>query len=106
MAGGEDIVAGCVRWLRSDVFIAAIVAADDGGAPLIVADVVPERAEFAGGVCIVVSYVGPAAGNDHNTYEQVRLQVEMWSDSGRDAQGMLQAPAAGRQRLVAVYHAV
>jgi hypothetical protein len=102
----EDVVAGCVRWLKADPAVAGSVAADAGGRPLIVQDSAPDRAEFTGAVCIVVAYQGPAAGNDHNTYEQVRLLIEFWSDAQRDADGNLEAPSAGRERMVSVYQAV
>lgn len=103
---GEDVVAGCVRWLRADDVLGDLLGADPGGSPLIVQDNAPTRAEFAQHVCLVLSHAGPAAGNDHNTYEQVRLQVEFWSDPRRDTGGTVdEAPAGARQRMVRAYWA-
>jgi hypothetical protein len=103
----EDVIAGCARWLRADPQLTARVAADSDGFPLIVQDQAPDRAEFRQGVCLVVSHAGPAAGNQHNTYEQVRIQVEFWSDPRRDTGGQVnEAPAGARQRMVWAYWAV
>lgn len=102
---GEDVVAGCVRWLKADPAVVATVAADAGAEPLIVQDSAPDRDEFAGAVAIVVSHAGPASGGA-GTFEQVRLQVEFWSDPQRDPDGNLEAPDVGRRRMVDAYHAV
>lgn len=100
-----DVVAGCVRWLRADPNVVAAVGADVDGAPLIVQDEAPDRAEFTQQVCLVVAHAGPAGGNDHNTYQQVRLLIEFWSDP-RSVNGDLEAPSDGRQRMVDAYTAV
>lgn len=104
----EDVVAGCTRWLRADAALAALLAADPtAGGPLIVQDEAPERTEFREAVCLVVSHAGPEAGNDHNTYEQVRVQIEFWSDPLRDPGGVVaEAPAGARNRMVRAYWAL
>lgn len=102
-----DVVAGCALWLRADRLLCALLAEGYDGQPLIVQDQAPERNEFAQGVCVVVSHAGPAAGNDHNTYQQVRLQIELWSDPARDTFGQVdEAPAGARQRMVHAWWAL
>lgn len=103
---GTDVVAGAVRWLRADPAVTAHVGADADGQPLIVQDSAPERAEFAQRTALVVSLAGYEAGNDHNTYQQARLLVEFWADPHRDADGFLEAPSAGRERMLEAYAAV
>lgn len=99
----EDLVAGCVRRLRADPALTAAVGADSGGAPLIVQDQAPDRAEFTSTVCVVVSHGGYAAGNS-GSFQSVRLQLEFWSDPARDSGGLVdEAPAGARQRMVAAY---
>jgi hypothetical protein len=106
-APAEDVISGCARWLRADAELAALVGTDPLGAPMIVQDNAPARADFAQSVCLVISHAGPAAGNEHNTYEQVRIQVEFWSDALRDAAGDVdEAPSGARQRMVRAYWAL
>ncbi len=102
----DDVVAGCATYLLGlpDVLQAVGVGAD--GTPLIVQDTAPGREELAGAVAVVFSYAGPAAGNAHNTYEQVRLLIELWSDPLRDAGGYVLEPAQGRRAMVAAWHTV
>lgn len=101
-----DVVTAATVWLRADPTLAGVVAADVDGQPLIVQDNAPDRAEFAQGVTVVVSHAGYEAGNDHNTWQAARIQLEFWSDPARDGGGQVdEAPAGARQRLVRAYWA-
>jgi hypothetical protein len=102
----DDLVAGCARHLRGDPLVVAAVGLDPDGGPLIVQDAAPTRAEMDQAVAVVVQHAGATAGNDHNTYEQVRLLIEFWADPQRDPDGNLLEPAEARQRMVSAYHAV
>lgn len=101
-----DIVPATVLWLRADPAVTATTGRDPDGAPLIVQDSAPARAEFTSQVCLVVQHGGFEAGNDYNTYQQVRITIEFWSDPRRDPDGMLEEPSAGRDRMAEAYTAV
>lgn len=101
-----DIVPAAVLMLRALPAVVAVVGVDNFGDPLIVQDNAPDRAEFTSQVCLVVQHNGYEAGNDHNTYQQVRLLIEFWSDPHRDAGGLLESPSVGRDRMVAAYQIV
>ncbi len=101
-----DLVAGCAVHLLAQPDVIARVGTDPQGIPLIVQDNAPPRADYAQSLAVVVQHAGPAAGNAHNTYEQVRLLIEFWADPVRDDDGYLLEPAEARQRMVRAYWAV
>jgi hypothetical protein len=103
----EDVIAGAVRWLRAHPAATAHLGVDAFGDPLIVQDQPPPRADFAQQAVLVLSNLGvEGGGNDHNTFQQIRLQTEYWVDPVRDDGGNLTAPSDARQRMTAAYSAV
>lgn len=102
----DDVVAGCVAHLRALPTVTAVVGSAADGSPLIAQDQAPERDELTGQVAVVIAYAGPAAGNDHNTYAQVRLLVELWADPIRDDGGYAIEPSQARRAMVTAWQVI
>lgn len=101
----EDLLAGCVRFLREQADVLALVGIDDNGDPLIVQDIAPAREEWPAQTIIVVSYLGTEGSSERGTFEQWRIQLEFWVAPYVDGDGSVQSPTEARQRLVACYKA-
>lgn len=78
-AVGDDVVSGCVQWLRADPTLGAWFANPADPDDPFISDDLPDLGQLVDGQALVITWIGPAGGSDYHTYDQVRLQAELWA---------------------------
>lgn len=102
MNPGDDVVSGCIAMLRvRPELIAAFANPDDASSDPLISDDVPHREAMFDCEALVISAAGPYGSPSRgHTDDGVRLQAEIWADSGDMA---LYEPGRTRRRIEQVW---
>lgn len=100
----DDIVQGCVKFLKAQTDIQAVVGSFDDDTPWIFQDKPLVTIERTSSVAVVVWYAGGWAGpNTHNTMRFPRVAIDLYADPQRDSSGNATRLAETRTRINAAY---